>query len=174
MRSAATVVLVSVFVYAGVIMSSPHAPSVQSTPSAPATPAQASTQAPAASTAAPSGVVHIPASQVDAMFAKGGALLETEHYQVHAARRAEPGPAEVHATDTDIFYVLEGSATVVTGGTVVGATMASLGETRGTRIEGGRAQPLAKGDVLVIPAGTPHQLQAVDGTLRYFVVKVTN
>ena len=52
-------------------------------------------------------------------FVKGRPLIETATYKVHASRRDGPGTAEVHGRDTDIFYVLEGTATLVTGGRTV-------------------------------------------------------
>ena len=58
----------------------------------------------------------IPATQVLAAFASGGSFLETPEYRVGMARREGPGDAEVHDIDTDIFYVLEGRATLVSGG----------------------------------------------------------
>ena len=68
--------------------------------------------------AAPS-VTHFGASEVSAAFAKGMPLVETSGYKIHASRREAPGMAEVHVRDTDIIYVLDGTATVVTGGDVI-------------------------------------------------------
>ena len=67
-----------------------------------------------------SKVTYIPADQVKAAFAKGAVLLNNGSYQVHASRREEPGQVEVHVKDTDVIYMLEGSTTFVTGGTMVG------------------------------------------------------
>src|SRR5215472_15184309 len=53
---------------------------------------------------------------VSAAFAKGMPLLETNTFKIHASRRETPGLAEIHTRDTDIVYVLEGAATLVTGG----------------------------------------------------------
>ena len=61
-------------------------------------------------------VTFIAGAETTAAFAKGRPLVETSTYKVHASRRDAPGQAEVHARDTDIFYVLEGTATIVTGG----------------------------------------------------------
>ena len=79
--------------------------------------------------------------------------------------------AEVHEKDTDILYVLEGSATLVTGGKVVDAKTSAPDEVRGARIDGGESRQLAPGDVVVVPAGTPHWFQAVPGPFDYYVVK---
>ena len=116
----------------------------------------------------------IDAKSVAAAFAKGMPLLETAGYKVHASRRVEPGQAEIHTLDTDVIYVVDGSATLVTGGKAVDAKEIAPNEIRGTKIEGGEAHQIAKGDVIVIPKGVPHQFTAVTGELHYFVCKPTD
>jgi quercetin dioxygenase-like cupin family protein len=110
---------------------------------------------------------------VAAAFAKGSVLVDGtgRRFAVHAGRRDAPGEAEVHALDTDIFHVLEGEATLVTGGTVLDGKTVASGEVRGHAIEGGTSHRLVAGDVIVIAAGTPHQFTAVGAPLTYFVVK---
>jgi Cupin len=108
-----------------------------------------------------------------AAFAKGQPLLETEAYKVHASRRDAPGLAEIHVRDTDIIYVLDGVATIVTGGEAVETRTVALDELRGSTITGGLARQLRKGDVFVIPNGVPHQFTSITGPFLYFVVKVT-
>jgi len=83
--------------------------------------------------------------------------------------RTASGGVEVHAHFSDVFVITDGRATLIIGGTVVDATTNAGGETNGT------SQPLAKGDVVHIPAGIPHQMLLAPGdTLSYFVVKVKN
>jgi len=118
------------------------------------------------------GVTRIPAAEVDATFAKGATLLDTPAYKVMTASRTAGGEAELHARDTDIFHILEGSATFVTGGTLIGGHVTAPGETRGTGLDGGVEQTLSAGDVVTIDAGVPHWFKAVNGRVRYFVVKV--
>jgi mannose-6-phosphate isomerase-like protein (cupin superfamily) len=118
-------------------------------------------------------VTFVPGSRVNAAFQKGEPLLETVGYKVHASRRDGPGKAEVHLRDTDIIYVLAGSATVVTGGTVIGGGTVAADEIRGASIEGGTQQQLVRGDVLVVPNGVPHWFTRVDAPFRYYVVKTT-
>jgi uncharacterized protein GlcG (DUF336 family)/mannose-6-phosphate isomerase-like protein (cupin superfamily) len=122
---------------------------------------------------APAEAIYLPAAQVSAAFLKGQPLLETLGYKIHASRREAQGQAEVHARDTDIIYVLDGSVTFVTGGTVVDPKVTGEDEIRGSRIEGGTLQALNKGDVIVVPAGTPHWFYQVDETFLYYVVKAT-
>lgn len=118
-------------------------------------------------------VRHLPAADVTAAFAKGQPLLETSGYKIHASRREGPGQAEVHERDTDVIYVLEGTATIVTGGALVEPRTVAPDEVRGTSIAGGDARTLQRGDVLVVPHHTPHWFQSVDAPLLYYVVKVT-
>jgi uncharacterized protein GlcG (DUF336 family)/mannose-6-phosphate isomerase-like protein (cupin superfamily) len=115
----------------------------------------------------------IDAKRVAAAFAKGQQLLETAGYKVHASRRVEPGQAEIHTLDTDVIYVVDGAATLVTGGKAVDAKEIAPNEIRGAKIEGGEEHQITKGEVIVIPNGVPHQFTAVSGELHYFVCKPT-
>jgi mannose-6-phosphate isomerase-like protein (cupin superfamily) len=121
----------------------------------------------------PADVVLFNHAQVDDAFAKGFPLNINSSYKILAARRVMAGKVEIHAHDTDIFYIVDGSATFVTGGTAVDPTEIKPGEFTAKEITGGTVRHLSKGDVIVIPSGTPHQYTAVDGTFLYFVVKVT-
>src|SRR5438477_936739 len=110
---------------------------------------------------------------VSAAFAKGVPLLETVGYKVHASRRVEPGQAEIHTLDTDVIYVVDGSATLVTGGKALDPKTIAPNEIRGSRIEGGQEHHISKGDAIIIPNGVPHQFTAISGELHYFVCKPT-
>jgi len=127
-----------------------------------------------ASAEPPSGeVTRIDAADVKAAFEKGLPLLENDAYKVHASRREAPGQAEVHARDTDVIHVLEGTATLVTGGRVMDATTVAPDELRGAAIQDGIARTIAAGDVIVIPNGVPHWFREVPAPVLYYVVKVT-
>jgi mannose-6-phosphate isomerase-like protein (cupin superfamily) len=117
-------------------------------------------------------VAYLPADQVKAAFAKGVPMIEVGDYKIHASRREAAGMAEIHTRDTDIAYIIQGSATLVTGGTAVGVKEIGPEELRGTAIEGGETRQLKVGDVVVIPNGTPHWFKQVQGPLLYYVVKV--
>lgn len=121
-------------------------------------------------------VQYYPHQQVTAAFAKGGTLTEGSSgggvYKVMTAHREGPGEVEVHALDTDVFYVVKGSATFVTGGKVVDAKNTAPNEVRGKSIQGGTPHHLSQGDIIIIPHGTPHWYQAVQPPFRYLVVKV--
>ena len=117
-------------------------------------------------------VTYIEGDKVTAAFAKGMPLLEQSNYKIHASRREGEGKAEVHTLDTDTIYVLEGTATFVTGGKVVDGKEIAPNEIRGAAIEGGESRKIAKGDVIVVPNGTPHQFKDVTLPFTYYVVKV--
>jgi glc operon protein GlcG len=111
---------------------------------------------------------------VAAAFDRGAVLDDGSgrNYMVHASRREAPGKAEIHTRDTDIIYALAGSATLVTGGLVVGGETIAPDEVRGSAIEGGEKRRLRAGDVIIVPNGTPHWFQEVAAPFTYYVVKV--
>lgn len=117
-------------------------------------------------------VTYFESKKVSDAFKAGMPLLETSHYKVHASHRDKTGMVEVHAKDTDIIYVLEGTATIVTGGTMVGGQTTAPDEIRGTSIDGGETRKLVKGDVFIIPNGVPHWFKVVTNPFNYYVVKV--
>jgi mannose-6-phosphate isomerase-like protein (cupin superfamily) len=117
-------------------------------------------------------VRYIGHDEVMAAFAKGKPMIEVGDFKVHASRREGPGLVEVHTRDTDIAYVLQGSATLVTGGTAVGLKEIGNEEFRGSAIQGGDTRQLNPGDVVVIPNGTPHWFKEVKAPFLYYVVKV--
>ncbi|HUC98112.1 MAG TPA: heme-binding protein, partial [Candidatus Polarisedimenticolaceae bacterium] len=117
-------------------------------------------------------VTYLPAKQVSQAFVKGMPLIRGKNYKVDASHRDAAGVVEVHTRDTDIIYMLEGTATLVTGGTLVDAKTIEPEEIRGRESEGGEARMITKGDVVVIPNGTPHWFKEVKGPIDYYVVKV--
>ncbi len=119
-------------------------------------------------------VQHIADRDVRAAFGAGetgGTLVATSRYRVNASRRDGPGLAEIHANEADIFYVLEGTATFVTGGDLLEGKRMGGGEVRGTALRGGTERELAPGDVITVPAGVPHWFRRVSTPFIYYVVK---
>ena len=106
----------------------------------------------------------------------GQASETLKQYPGHATMlsfRSRDGEAVLHEKFADIFHVLAGKATLVTGGIISGARTIAPGETRGDRIEGGLRQELRAGDLAHVPAGLPHQmLVAGENTFTAFVVKI--
>src|SRR5205823_13981097 len=121
-------------------------------------------------------VTHIDSEKVAAALAGGrggGSLVATKDFTVAGSHRNEPGQVEVHARETDIFYVTDGEATLIVGGTVVGGKTTGPGQIRGTGIQGGQTQRLKKGDVVTIPAGTPHLFKEVaTPSISHLTIKV--
>jgi glc operon protein GlcG len=106
-------------------------------------------------------IFYLDGEKVAAAFQKGMPLIEVSDYKVHASHREMAGEAEVHEGETDIIYMLEGSVTFVTGGKVVDVRSTGPGEVRGAAIDGGTARKLGKGDVIIVPKGTPHWFKEV-------------
>jgi glc operon protein GlcG len=109
---------------------------------------------------------------VRAKFATGGLLLDAGAYKLDAGRRNAPGEVEYHTHTVDVMHIVEGTATVVTGGEMVGVRSAGNGELRAESVNGGHAHELSPGDVMAVPAGVPHQFTQVSDPFLYFVVKV--
>jgi quercetin dioxygenase-like cupin family protein len=124
--------------------------------------------------AAGDGVTYVPAKDVTAaqLVKPPKPILTAEHYLVMTVKRTGPGQSEVHAKETDVFYVIDGAATFITGGAVVDGKATEPDQIRGASIKGGESRHLAKGDVITIPKGTPHWVSAVEGSVTYLVVKV--
>jgi quercetin dioxygenase-like cupin family protein len=111
--------------------------------------------------------------EVAVSFAKAGTLLHGSNYVVMTASRNKPGEVEIHTRYTDVFYVVDGTATIQVDGTMVGVKPGTdPDEPRGASMEGGETHELSQGDVIVIPAGVPHWINKVPGTFHYFVVKI--
>jgi ankyrin repeat protein/mannose-6-phosphate isomerase-like protein (cupin superfamily) len=134
-----------------------------------ASPAQAA--APAAQTPSSGGVVYLDRDKVAELFAKGGSLGAGSDYRANVGRRTGPGQVEVHDKETDVIYVLDGEATFVTGGTMIGGKVSGPNQWLGTSIDGGMTRQLKKGDFIVIPAGVPHWFKEVPQSINYYFVK---
>jgi quercetin dioxygenase-like cupin family protein len=117
-------------------------------------------------------VTYVPKEKVAEAKSKGGPLTRGSNYIVSISRRDKAGKVEVHADETDVLYILEGTATFVTGGTVVDGKTTRPGQILGESVNGGQSHSLSSGDVIVIPKGTPHWFKEVPGIVVYYVVKV--
>jgi mannose-6-phosphate isomerase-like protein (cupin superfamily) len=122
----------------------------------------------------PAAVHYIGHDKVSATMTKGGAIVEDPGLRILANRR-EAGEAEFHAKTNHVFIIVEGEATFVTGGTMVDAKQTSPDERRASKIEGGQTHHLSKGDVITIPAKTPHWWKEVSTkTVAYYAVNIEN
>ena len=94
------------------------------------------------------------------------AVSITDQYRINVVHRVKPAGALAHAGNTELHYIIDGSATIVTGGTIVrGGTAAAATITNGV------TQKVAKGDVIVVPANSPHWYSIVDGSVTYLEVR---
>jgi mannose-6-phosphate isomerase-like protein (cupin superfamily) len=117
------------------------------------------------------------AKHLQALAAEKGSASEIlekyPHHYTMLAFRNRNGGGEMHQNYADVFFILDGKATLVIGGEVVEPKTTGPGETLGASVKGGSRQALATGDVVHIPAGVPHQMLLEDGdTVTYFVTKV--
>jgi mannose-6-phosphate isomerase-like protein (cupin superfamily) len=92
-------------------------------------------------------------------------LLTLAPYRVSLEYRAGIAAAAVHETDAEFFYVIDGGATLVTGGELVESRRTNPQNLSGTGIKNGSSQHIAKGDFVIVPEGVPHWFSAVDGTV---------
>jgi len=99
-------------------------------------------------------------------------MLELGLYDGHLEYRASVGPAAVHEKEAEVFYVIDGSATLVTGGNLVKETRTNPTNLSGSAIEGGTSRIVAKGDFILVPENTPHWFSSIDGVLVLFSMHV--
>ena len=103
---------------------------------------------------------------------KNGTMVRDPSFTIMVVTRTSRGEVEVHDKETDTFHVMEGSATFITGGSMVGGRVTGPGQQRGKDMTGGETYHLTKGDVIVIPAGIPHWFKEVPQSITYYVVKI--
>jgi len=125
----------------------------------------------------PANKTYVSASDVTAMMAKAKnerkqdqanfiqSLLQLSPYTANLEYRGAVGPAAVHEKEAELFYVIDGSGTLVTGGKLAGETRTNAENLSGTAIDGGDTQAVAKGDFFIVPENTPHWFSKINGTL---------
>jgi len=134
-------------------------------------------QQPPAPAAAAASRTMVSASDVTALIAKAKAerkgdqallaqsIIQLAPYNVSLEYRAAVANAAVHETEAELFYVIDGSATLVTGGKLTNENRTNAANLSGSGIEGGVSRRVAKGDFIMVPEGTPHWFSAIDGTV---------
>jgi mannose-6-phosphate isomerase-like protein (cupin superfamily) len=101
----------------------------------------------------------------------GGEGMELRVAVQHEAGKAAAS-AEIHDASDDVYYVLEGTATLTLGGRLESPKEVEPGEWRGPRIEGGQNFDVKKGDLIVVPRGTPHMRSTVGKDFAMILIKV--
>jgi mannose-6-phosphate isomerase-like protein (cupin superfamily) len=118
----------------------------------------------------PTVVTYVPNSKVTEVMTKGGEIVNDKGLIILANRRGA-GEVEVHDKTNHIFIIVEGEATFVTGGTLVGAKNTAPGQIRAASLNGGETHQLRKGDVITVPAKTPHWWKEVSTkTIAYYAI----
>jgi mannose-6-phosphate isomerase-like protein (cupin superfamily) len=95
-----------------------------------------------------------------------GAIGNTDQYRINLIRRVKPGSALAHAGNTELHYITEGAGTIVTGGTLVRPAGGG-----GATIQNGETRRVVRGDVILVPADTPHWYKDVEGSITYLEVR---
>jgi mannose-6-phosphate isomerase-like protein (cupin superfamily) len=107
---------------------------------------------------------------------KAAELIESEGMQLRVAVQHEKNKtgaaAELHDASDDVYYVLDGSATLVLGGKLDAPREAEPGEWRSPRIIDGKTVEISKGDLVIVPRGTPHQRSTANKDFTMILVKI--
>jgi mannose-6-phosphate isomerase-like protein (cupin superfamily) len=120
----------------------------------------------------PAAVHYIPHDQASAVMAKGGPIVSDPGLLVLANRRGA-GAVEYHEHTNHIFIMVDGEATFIVGGTMVGAKQTKPDQMTAASIEGGQTFHLSKGDVITIPAKTPHWWKEISTkTVGYYAINI--
>jgi mannose-6-phosphate isomerase-like protein (cupin superfamily) len=120
----------------------------------------------------PAAVHYIDHGKVTEVMSKGGPIVSDPGLVVLAQRR-ESGPVEFHDHTNHVFIMVEGEATIVVGGKMVDAKRTAPDQMRAPSLEGGTTYHLSKGDVITIPAKTPHWFKEVPSkTVAYYAVNI--
>jgi mannose-6-phosphate isomerase-like protein (cupin superfamily) len=120
----------------------------------------------------PTTVTYVPHDKAASTFVKGGQIIGDKGLVVLANRRSA-GEVEVHEKTNHLFIILEGEATFITGGTLVDARQTAPGQTRAKSVMGGTTYHLSKGDVITVPAKTPHWFKEVPTqTIAYYAINL--
>jgi quercetin dioxygenase-like cupin family protein len=104
---------------------------------------------------------------------KGGQIIGDNGFIVLANRAVQRG-GEMHDKTNHVFIIVDGEGTFVTGGKLVNAKVISPGQTRADGIEGGVEHRLSKGDVITVPANTPHWWKdtSATGSVGYYAINI--
>jgi mannose-6-phosphate isomerase-like protein (cupin superfamily) len=92
-------------------------------------------------------------------------ILQLAPYGLNLEYRSAVGPAAVHEKEAELFFVIDGSGTLTTGGKLLDEKRTNAENLTGSGIENGKSQPMAKGDVAIVPENTPHWFSQINGTI---------
>ena len=144
--------------------------------------AVASAQAPAPPPTDRTKATHFSAADLQAALAKlptdrpssAARVFSLAPYNVNVERRMpQPQGASLHEAQAEFFYIIDGSATMVTGGKLIGEKRNGT-NLQGTGIENGTRHPLNKGDFLIVPSGVPHQFVDLKSAVQVMSMYLAN
>jgi mannose-6-phosphate isomerase-like protein (cupin superfamily) len=95
-------------------------------------------------------------------------VKNADHYRINVVQRTKAQGAIAHPGFMEVHHIIDGSGTLVTGGVIVRPAGGAPGS---AIIQGGETRHVAKGDVVLVPAGGPHWYKEVEGTLTYLEVR---
>jgi mannose-6-phosphate isomerase-like protein (cupin superfamily) len=134
--------------------------------------AQQRAQNPVPAPASTPQVLIVPAADLAAIIAKQPAdrngtatLMQLDPYRINMEHRVVDQAASVHEKEAELFYVLDGAGTLVTGGKLVDEKRTNDANLSGTSISGGVTKQIKKGDFVLVPEGVPHHFPKVEGNL---------
>jgi mannose-6-phosphate isomerase-like protein (cupin superfamily) len=172
----------SLAVTIAIALSTPVLAQNQARPAQPATATPQAAQRPAAQPAPPapppgSAAIFKSNADLQAVLQKAiagaadmasSAVANTDQYRVNIVHRPKANGAIAHPGNTELHYIIDGSGTVVTGGKIVRQAGAPAGS---ATIEGGETHKVTKGDIIIVPAGSPHMYSEVNGEITYLEVR---
>ena len=120
----------------------------------------------------PTVVTYVPYDKVSSTMVKGGSIIN-DHGLIVLAQRRGAGEVEVHEKTNHVFIIVEGEATFIVGGTMVDPKRTAPNQMRAPSVTGGTTYHVSKGDVITIPAKTPHWFKEVPTkTIAYYAVNI--
>ena len=130
--------------------------------------------------AKPTAAIVFTASDAAAMITKspadknalGQRMIQLGQYNVNMEHRVMGQAAAVHEKEAELFYVIEGAGTMVTGGKLVEEKRTNEANLSGVSIQGGVSKRISKGDWIMVPEGVPHQIPMVEGALTVMTFHV--
>jgi mannose-6-phosphate isomerase-like protein (cupin superfamily) len=121
----------------------------------------------------PKNVNYVNHEKVAEMFVKGGYVVNDNGVAI-GANRGKAREAEMHDKTNHVFIIYDGEADLVTGGKLIDPKITAPGQTRASGIEGGELRHVVKGDIVTIPAKTPHWWKDTSktGSIGYYAVNI--
>ena len=120
----------------------------------------------------PAAVHYIGHDKVTEVMSKGGPVVSDPGLIVLAQRRTS-GEVEYHDRTNHVFIMVDGEATLIVGGTMIDPKRTAADQMRAPSLQGGTTYHMSKGDVITIPAKTPHWFKEVPTkTVAYYAVNI--